>query len=130
MAHHHGTVTDMWQPWTRALDRLFVFTAMMRILTLSIAIEHEEAMLNLFRAYQIGVALIGGLVCILTMKYFSKWRSFGILVTIVQNMFVDMYTWIVIFLITMIAFSLTLLGFERAGWYNAGQGKETDRLRV
>jgi len=68
------------------------------------------------------VISVGGLlVVMLSIEYFVMlFKAFGILTVMVEEMVGDVLTWLLLFLTVVFAFSLCLLGFERAGWYGGG----------
>jgi len=57
------------------------------------------------------------LVILLSLPFFTEWKLFGVLLIMVQEMFVDVVKWLLLLIIVLFAFSFCLIGFERAGWY-------------
>ena len=61
------------------VDFFFCVAATTRILAENVT--DQQAAKQLFVSYQVLVSITGGLVCILMMRYFSRLRPFGMLVT-------------------------------------------------
>ena len=117
---HRNIVHDRWWGVWLVVDFLFLVSLTTRILAAYVA--DNDVASDLFVTYQVIVSIIGGLVLFLTMRYFSRWQAFGVLVTVVRNMVDDISTFLTIFLIVLGSFCITFMGLERVGWYSqAGQ---------
>ena len=79
---HCNLVADSWSKVWLIVDFFFCIAATTRILAENVTDKHAAK--QLFVSYQVLVSITGGLVCILTMRYFSRWRPFGMLVTALE----------------------------------------------
>mmetsp|Transcript_55217 Transcript_55217/g.109651 ORF Transcript_55217/g.109651 Transcript_55217/m.109651 type:complete len:641 (-) Transcript_55217:752-2674(-) len=114
---HHGICSNaFWRIWA-VVDAAFVIGTITRIL--SVALDDEDLALPCWQIYKVSMALTALLVCVLTMMYFSEWRAFGELVIIVQYMMMDVFTWLLIFIILLFSFCICMLGLEKAGLYDS-----------
>jgi len=89
--------------------------------------SNDHNIIYFYDLYTIAISLNVLLVCLLTMPYFAEWKLFGVLLIMVEEMVVDVFKWLLLLAIVLLAFSFCLLGFERAGWYVREDAQPGDR---
>ena len=122
--HHHIDDRDPTKYMWYFVDVLFVVTICLRI---PFDLVQDEALaVKLYNAYEITLSLNVLVVCLLSLPYFSEWKTFGVLLIMVEEMLMDVLKWMLLQAIVLLAFSLCLLGFERAGWYTYEDDEPSD----
>lgn len=118
-------VSDPWRRVWYIVDVLFVAAVVLFLVADGESNDHN--IIYFYDLYTIAISLNVLLVCLLTMPYFAEWKLFGVLLIMVEEMVVDVFKWLLLLAIVLLAFSFCLLGFERAGWYVREDAQPGDR---
>ncbi len=119
-----------WRIWL-LVDVLFVLALSLRLACEAVDAARDPAaaqedidarndlIIRLYNWYEIVISINVLFVCLTALPYYTEWKTFGILLIMVQEMMSDVVKWLLLFVNIFLAFSFCLLGFERAGWYVA-----------